>query len=169
MEFLSQERDRKEKIVMTFKRNRDSNEWMNSGSTVNSSPTTPSLEAPPAKKPRHNANPAPYNRPMTPASKSPSVERSPHIGIGFHASSPVFPLDGILTPVSISPNEEIQIEPVDQIIATIVNWGADEIINPHYKNAPFHKNLAAVPQMAFETFDYYQKCVPFRSYLFIAY
>lgn len=126
-------------------------------------PSTPSLEPPPAKKPRRTAGvPSPHHRPMTPASKSPSVERSPYNGIGLHINSPssAFPLDGILTPTSMSPCEDIPPQPVDQLISTIVDWDATKIIDATYKNAPFHTNVVTVPQIAFETADYYQKCVP---------
>lgn len=137
-----------------------SNEWIQSNTTS----ASPSLAPPPAKKPRHNASvpkdSAPHTRPMTPGSKSPSVERSPYNGIGSHVSSPVFPLDGILTPLSISPNEEIEVDPMDQIVSMIVNWDATKLINLRYKNEPFHTGMATVPQITFGTFEYYQKCVP---------
>lgn len=159
-----EQKNKANELKMTFKRIR-SNEWIQSNTaTVNTPPTTPSLVPPPAKKPRHNGNvpknSAPHNRPLTPGSKSPSVERSPFNGIGSHLSSPVFPLDGILTPTSISPNEEIEKDPMEQIVHTIVNWDAGKLIDPQYKNAPFHMGMAAVPKTSFENFGNYQKCVP---------
>lgn len=158
---INQEKNEKA-LKLTLKRVGNSDEWtQNVKPTVDTPPTTPSLVPPPAKKRRRNLpkDAAPHNRPLTPASKSPSVERSPYNGIGFHVSSPTFPLDGILTPTSISPCEEIQIEPMDQIVSMIVNWDADKLIDQRYKSMAFHKNLAAAPQSSFETFEYYQKCV----------
>lgn len=138
----------------------NSDRWMQ-----NTSPVETSCEPPPPKMPRRIANvpkgPTPHHRPLTPSSKSPSVERSPYNGIGIHLNSPGFSLDGLLTPTSISPNEEFEIDPMDQIISTIVNWDAKKIIDPRYKQQAYHTNLAIVPPITFDTFDYYQKCVSF--------
>lgn len=153
-------------LKMTLKRVRPNEFWVQSNTaSTNSPPTTPSLVPPPAKKtryviPKNTTQSALHNRPLTPGSKSPSAERSPYNGLGSHVTSPVFPLDGILTPTSISPNEELEIDPMDQIISTIVNWDAAKLIDPQYRNAPFHTSLAAVPETTFNNFDYYQKCVP---------
>lgn len=131
------------------------------------SATASSLEPPLSKKPRRVAQIAkdhtPYNRPLTPTSKSPSVERSPNHGIGQTSTShsSAFPLDGILTPASISPCEEIEIDPIDQIVSTMINWNAEKIMDPQFRVQPYHKNLVSVPAKSFGSHDYYKKCVPF--------
>lgn len=154
----------KEKERLRLKLKRVGGEW--STSMVNMSPTkaTASCQPPPLKMPRRIANVPKVrtpHRPLTPSSKSPSVERSPYNGIGMYVNSPGFSLDGLLTPTSISPNAEIEIDPMEQIITTIVNWDAKKINDLRYKKEPYHTNLAAVPDKSFDTFDYYQKCVSF--------
>lgn len=160
------EKERNE-ALLKVKLKRVGGEWTQSNEpSVNTSPApsvhTPICEPPPSKSRRIANVPkgvTTQHRPLTPSSKSPSVERSPYNGIGLHLNSPGFSLDGLLTPTSISPNEEMEIDPKDQIVSTIVNWDAEKIIDPRYKKVPYHTNLVAVPMTSFDTFDYYQKCV----------
>lgn len=175
-----------ERAALTLRFKRVDNRWEHViEASVNTSPNSSSpmpstssllgsspFEPPQSKKPRRIAHvpkgPTPHHRPLTPSSKSPSAERSPYNGLGNHINPPGFSLDGILTPTSISPNEEVEIDPIDQIVSMIVNWDADKIMDKRYKNEPYHTNLAAVPQISFDNFDYYQKCVPFSfNYIFL--
>lgn len=134
------------------------NVWTPENASPVSTPTSTSFEHPQAKKPCHrghipNGN---HDRPLTPASKSPS---SSYNGSPSYIHSPNFPLDGILTPQSISPNETNEIDQIDQITNTIVNWDAERIMDPRYQTAPYHTNVIPVPDASYQTFDYYQKCV----------
>lgn len=155
--------EKRESIKVLLKRT-----WSGHWASTDTSPPQPTLtshsvfEPPQTKIPRriaHVPNQSPlHSRPLTPSSKSPSAERSPFNSIGH---SPPYPLDNLLTPTSnCSPNAEIEkIDPVDQLISTIINWNAGKIIDGQYKERPFHTNLVSVPPHSFETLDYYQKYV----------
>lgn len=45
------------------------------------------------------------------------------------------------------PKEEIVIDPMDQIAATIANWDAGKITDRRFKNIAYHMNLAEVPKI----------------------
>lgn len=134
-------------------------------STTTTTTTSSSFEPPQSKKPRRIAHVpkehTPHNRPLTPCSKSPSAERSPFNGTGSNTNSPAFSLSGILTPTSISPSpsEENETDPIDQMIATIVNWDAEKIMDKRYINQRFHENVAVVPSTTFENFEIYKQLV----------
>lgn len=66
----------------------------------------------------------------------------------------------LLTPVT-TPNEEVDFDPTDSIISTIINWDAIKIMDPQFRTKAFYTNLTNVPDKSFGDRSNYEKCVHF--------
>lgn len=86
---------------------------------------------------------------------------TPSSSTGSPDYRPDFSYTDLLTPNS-TPNEEVEIDPLDSIISTIINWDAVKIMEKQFRTKPFFtKSLMdlPVPKQSFEDRSKYEKCV----------